>query len=127
MNTTTAPALTLTTEEAKAFSIGIYSSGREAFYFNSPNPYAGEAFDTENGRKMRATWARGLADKEREADEAGDRWNDGALDGIRLRPKASEDPDYLEGYAHGVDQRKVRVELPARPEGYYHAAPGTFD
>lgn len=56
-----------------------------------------------------------------------DRWNDGALDALRYRPKASSDPDYLEGYADGEDQRKVQVVMPERPEGYYHAPLGTFD
>lgn len=56
-----------------------------------------------------------------------DRWNDGALDGCRNRPQASTDPDYLEGYAHGQNDRRVRVVMPARPEGYYHAPIGTFD
>ena len=57
-------------------------------------------------------------------DAAADRWNDGALDGIRARPQASQDADYLAGYAHGQDARKVRVVLPRRPEGYYHAPIG---
>lgn len=56
-----------------------------------------------------------------------DRWHDGALDALRHKPKASDDPDYLEGFAHGEDQRNVRVVMPARPEGYYHQPLGTFD
>lgn len=63
-----------------------------------------------------------------EPDEAAiDRWNDGALDGCRgVRPR-SNDADYLSGHAHGSDERKVRVVLPVRPEGYYHLPVGTFD
>jgi len=52
---------------------------------------------------------------------AADQWNDGALDGCRGRPKASAEIAYLEGYAHGLDTRKVRVVMPVRPEGYYHS------
>jgi len=51
---------------------------------------------------------------------AADQWNDGALDGCRGRPKASAELAYLEGYAYGLDTRKVRVVMPPRPEGYYH-------
>lgn len=32
-----------------------------------------------------------------------------------------------EGWADGQDARKVRPVMPRRPEGYYHAPPGTFD
>lgn len=60
-------------------------------------------------------------------DARADRWNDGALDGCRSKPKASSDPDYLEGYAHGQNQRRTHPVMPARPEGYYHMPPGTFD
>lgn len=51
---------------------------------------------------------------------AADRWNDGALDGCRNKPKAGTDPDYLAGYAEGQEMRKVQVVMPERPEGYYH-------
>ena len=60
-------------------------------------------------------------------DATADRWNDGALDGCRGNAAASDDADYLEGYAHGLESRKVRVTIPSRPEGYYHAPIGTFD
>lgn len=56
-----------------------------------------------------------------------DRWNDGVLDGCRNQPKASSDPDYLEGYERGQQERRVRVVMPARPEGYYHMPVGSFD
>lgn len=63
-----------------------------------------------------------------EADDAAiDRWHDGALDALNHRPKASDDADYLKGYAHGEEERKVVVVMPARPEGYYHMPLGTFD
>lgn len=51
------------------------------------------------------------------------RWNDGALDGCRGLAARSDHPDYLEGHAHGTDERKVRVSMPRRPEGYYHQRP----
>lgn len=60
-------------------------------------------------------------------DAAADRWNDGALDGCRGKLAASTDPDYLAGFADGCEARKVRPVMIERPEGYYHAAPGTFD
>lgn len=56
-----------------------------------------------------------------------DRWNNGAIDGCRGTTPASSDPDYMEGYRHGQRERKVRVVMPRRPEGYYHASAGTFD
>lgn len=63
-----------------------------------------------------------------EADDAAiDRWHDGALDCYRGRPKASDDKDYLEGYAYAEAGKNVRTEIPERPEGYYHAPLGTFD
>lgn len=63
-----------------------------------------------------------------EADDAAiDRWHDGALDCYRGRPKASDDKDYLEGYAHAESEKDVRPNIPERPEGYYHAPLGTFD
>ena len=55
-------------------------------------------------------------------DELIDLWNDGAIDGYRNRLRASSHPEYLEGYAHGLDECRVRVIMPARPEGYYHSA-----
>jgi hypothetical protein len=51
------------------------------------------------------------------------RWNDGAIDGCRGIAARSDDPDYLEGLAHGKNERKVRVVMPHRPEGYYHSQP----
>ena len=60
-------------------------------------------------------------------DAAVDRWHDGVLDALRGKVKASEDPDYLEGFAHGVNERRVRVVMPRRPEGYYHMPLGTFE
>jgi hypothetical protein len=63
-----------------------------------------------------------------EADDAAiDRWNDGALAALSRQPAASEDADYVAGYQYGLDQRQVRVVMPKRPEGYYHAPIGTFD
>jgi hypothetical protein len=56
-------------------------------------------------------------------DAAIDAWNNGAIDGIRGNAQASDDRDYLHGYIHGAEQRKVRPVMPVRPEGYYHSAP----
>lgn len=67
------------------------------------------------------------ANPDEPSDEEIDRWNDGALDALRFKPKASEDKHYLEGYAHGEQERRVQVVMPARPEGYYHMPLGTFD
>lgn len=77
-------------------------------------------------RHLPSYHAHGL-EGEAQMDDAIDRWNDGALDALRGRKALSDNPDYLEGYAHGLDQRKVRAVMPARPEGYYHAPLGTFD
>jgi hypothetical protein len=52
-----------------------------------------------------------------------DNWNDGAIDGYRGATKASSHPEYLKGYRHGQDQRRVVVVVPHRPEGYYHQKP----
>jgi hypothetical protein len=63
-----------------------------------------------------------------EFDEAAaDRWNDAAIAAMRGLPRPGDDEDSLAGYAHGLEQRKVRVIMPRRPEGYYHAPIGTFD
>ena len=59
-------------------------------------------------------------------DERADRWTDGTLDGCRGKSAVTNDADYLDGYAHGLESRKVRVTAPSRPEGYYHAHIGTF-
>src|SRR3546814_2020154 len=63
----------------------------------------------------------GITFEEPEADDAAiDRWHDGALDCYRVKPKTSDDKDYLEGWAHAEADRQVQVVMPARPEGYYH-------
>lgn len=56
-----------------------------------------------------------------------DRWNNGALDAIRGKARSNDDADYLSGYEHGLREAKVRVVMPRRPEGYYHAPIGSFD
>jgi len=63
----------------------------------------------------------------RDDDAKADRWNDGALDALRGAIQKSNDPDYLEGYARGLELSKVRAVMPERPEGYYHAPIGAFD
>jgi len=60
-------------------------------------------------------------------DAALDRWNDGAIDGCRGKAKASDDADYLAGYADGERSRQTVVVMPTRPEGYYHMPLGTFE
>ena len=52
-----------------------------------------------------------------------DRWNDAALAAMRGQPCPGEDPDSIDGYRHDLEQRKVCVVMPERPEGYYHMAP----
>lgn len=49
-----------------------------------------------------------------------DLWNAAVLAGLRGQPCPANDGYSLEGYAHGLEQSKVRVVVPARPEGYYH-------
>jgi hypothetical protein len=56
-----------------------------------------------------------------------DRWADAALAALRGQPIPADDPDSRSGYEHGLEQRKVCVIMPARPEGYYHARIGTFE
>jgi hypothetical protein len=68
-----------------------------------------------------------FADEEGPSDAEIDRWHDGALDALRGKPKAGDDKFYLEGFAHGLEERKVMVVIPARSEGYYHMPLGTFD
>lgn len=51
-----------------------------------------------------------------------DRWHAGYF--AKVRPT---DPDELDGWLQAQEARRVRVVMPARPEGYYHAPIGTFD
>lgn len=51
----------------------------------------------------------------------------GALDAVLGKPKASDAPEYLSGYAAGLTARHAIPVLPDRPEGYYHSPIGTFD
>lgn len=55
-----------------------------------------------------------------------DLWNDGALDALRRKPRASDDATYLAGYEHGLDEARVHAVI-ERPEGYFHFPIGTFD
>lgn len=56
-----------------------------------------------------------------------DRWNTAALAALRGLPCPGTDEHSVAGYKHGLDERKVRVVMPRRPEGYYHAPIGTFE
>jgi len=49
-----------------------------------------------------------------------DLWNDAALAAMRGKPRPADDPHSAEGYAYGLEARKVQVVMPERPEGYYH-------
>ena len=49
-----------------------------------------------------------------------DLWNDAALAAMRGQPQPANDPYSAEGYAYGLEARKVRPVMPERPEGYYH-------
>ena len=69
----------------------------------------------------------GIVDVPEADDAAIDRWHDGALDCMRGKPKASTDPDYLEGWAHGENERCRPTPVFERPEGSYHMPLGTFD
>lgn len=63
-----------------------------------------------------------------EFDEAAcDRWHDGARDAHRSIHRTSDDADYLEGYEQALEDMKVVVVYPSRPEGYYHSAIGSFE
>lgn len=73
------------------------------------------------------TFDYGIEDVPEADDAAIDRWHDGALDCYRGKPKASDDKDYLEGWAFAEEDKKRPVVEIARPEGYYHAPLGTFD
>ena len=59
-------------------------------------------------------------------DAAIDRHNNAALAALRGQPCPGEDEDSVAGYAQGLNERKVLVVVPRKPEGYYHAAVGTF-
>lgn len=73
------------------------------------------------------TFDYGIEDVPEADDAAIDRWHDGALDCYRGRPKASDDKDYLEGWAFAEEDKKRPVVEIVRPEGYYHQPLGTFD
>ena len=60
-------------------------------------------------------------------DAAIDRYHAGWSAGWRGQPCPADDADTAYGYAEGLYQRQVRVVMPRRPEGYYHAPVGTFD
>lgn len=65
-------------------------------------------------------------DEEREAEERIDRFHDGYFAFRRGEPRPT-DPCAADGWDDAERASQVRVVMPARPEGYYHCAPGTFD
>jgi hypothetical protein len=59
-------------------------------------------------------------------DSEMDAWNDASIDALRGIPARSSHPVYMDGYNDGLRARRRRVVMPARPEGYYHVAPGAL-
>jgi hypothetical protein len=55
-------------------------------------------------------------------DEENNRWHDGAIAALKGRPCPSDDEHTREGYAYGLEERKVQPVPFDRPEGYYHQA-----
>lgn len=86
--------------------------GQYAAYKGKPREVP-EHMDDENRR----AWLAGYD---------GDIWNKGVRDGLHDLPAQMEDASYLDGYRHGQEERKVRVVMPRRPEGYFHAPIGSF-
>ena len=64
----------------------------------------------------------GTEDTAEDNDAAIDRWHNGYF--AKERPT---DPDELAGWLQAIEDRKIVVVTPARPEGYYHMPLGTFD
>lgn len=60
-------------------------------------------------------------------DKAIDSYNNGVLAALRGQPRPVGDEHAVEGYEDGLVQRKVRVVMSSRPEGYYHSPIGTFN
>ena len=48
-------------------------------------------------------------------------------DAHRAGQPRPDHPDQRAGWDARADSLKVRVVMPERPEGYYHAPPGAFD
>lgn len=55
-----------------------------------------------------------------------DRFHDGYFAHKRGEARPT-DADAAAGWDQRAIDCRVRVVMPRRPEGYYHAAPGTFD
>lgn len=62
-----------------------------------------------------------------ETDARIDRYHDGWFARRDGKPRPETCPDGQAGWDDCLRAEKVRVVMPARPEGYYHAPPGTFD
>lgn len=67
-----------------------------------------------------------IDEDESELDAKIDRFHDGYFAHKRGEPRPSCQ-DGAAGWDHRAQDCKVQVVMPARPEGYYHCAPGTFD
>lgn len=78
-----------------------------------------------NWKPLAAAFGR---EAERINDARCDQYNKGWLAGYAGKP-CTDDPDFTVGWNEGQRERRhpVRVSMPARPEGYYHAPIGTFD
>ena len=53
-------------------------------------------------------------------------WHQGVMANLRGEPCPTE-PHGRAGWLHREREKRVRVVMPVRPEGYYHAPIGTFD
>lgn len=93
----------------------------------NPPVHTGHAPATAGASSLTVTEAdaAGLRDQGRDDfdDAAADRWTDAALAAFRGQPCPAHDLDSINGYQHGLEQRRVRVVMPARPEGYWHTNP----
>lgn len=59
-------------------------------------------------------------------DAAIDAFHDGYFAHRDGKPRPTE-KNAAEGWDHRARDCRVEYVMPARPEGYYHCAPGTFD
>lgn len=65
--------------------------------------------------------------EERDEDARIDAYHAGYACFQRGQPQPTHDADMAEGWDDAKRASWVRVELPARPEGYYHMPIGSFE